>query len=162
MESLVGALVGGVGFWLRGSATFARATGRGATTARIVAWAMPLAAFAWLLTPLAWWWCAALAVALWLGALPGWWGSLDLGRVEGAWPRDLALHTLRGVVWMAPAAAVLGLAGAAWWPPLLAGLSCGAAYEVGWRVWPARATEVGECLFGAACGAALLWGAAWR
>ena len=47
---------------------------------------------------------------------------------------------------------------------MLAGLTCGAAYEIGWRLRPpgdARrpaATEIGEALFGAAVGAALLAG----
>lgn len=159
MSIALGALIGALGFWLRGSAVFERLTGRGATTARIVAWAMPLSALAWLLTPLGWW-CVPLAVALWLGALPGWWGTLDLGRMEGDWPQDFVLHTARGVVWMAPAAGVLAMAGAAWWLPLVAGLTCGAVYEIGWRAWPARATEIGELLFGAACGAAVIAGAA--
>lgn len=159
MSVALGALIGALGFWLRGSAVFERLTGRGATTARIVAWAMPLSALAWLLTPLGWW-SAMLAVALWLGALPGWWGTLDLGRMEGDWPQDFVLHTARGLVWMAPAAVVLAMAGATWWLPLVAGLTCGAAYEIGWRVHRVRATEIGELLFGAACGAAVIAGAA--
>lgn len=51
---LLGALVGAAGFWLRGAAVFALWTGRGATTARIVAWAIPLALLCWVVTPLAW------------------------------------------------------------------------------------------------------------
>jgi len=117
---LAGAIIGGAGFWLRGAAVFQRITGRGATTARVVAWAAPLALLCWVATPLAWWWCVAIGAALWLGCLPGWWGSIDLGRNGGAGPRDFALHTLRGVVWVVPVAAVLAAAGAAWWGPMLA------------------------------------------
>ena len=159
---LLGAIIGAAGFWLRGAAVFQRITGRGATTARIVAWAAPLALLCWAVTPLPWWWCVGVAIALWLGCLPGWWGSLDLGRNGGSWVRDFALHTLRGVVWVAPAAAVLAAAGAAWWWPLLAGLACGVAYEIGWRLRPVggarrpAATEIGELVFGAAVGSALL------
>lgn len=162
LELIAGALVGGAGFWLRGAAVLQRITGRGATTARIVAWAAPLALLCWAVTLLPWWWCVAIGVALWLGCLPGWWGSLDMGRNGGSWARDFALHTLRGVVWVAPVAAVLAAAGAAWWWPLLAGMTCGVAYEIGWRLRPlgdARrpaATEIGELIFGAAVGAALI------
>lgn len=159
---LLGALVGAAGFWLRGAAVFALWTGRGATTARIVAWAIPLALLCWVVTPLAWWWCAALGVALWVGCLPGWWGSLDLGRDAGAWWRDFALHSLRGVLWSAPAAGVLAMASGAWWWPMLAGAACGAAYEAGWRLRPPgdprtpNATEIGEVLFGGLLGAAVV------
>ena len=164
--AILGAILGAGGFWLRGAAVFARVTGRGATTARIVAWAAPLALLAWLATPLQWWWCVALGVALWVGCLPGWWESIDLGRNDGGWARDAALHTARGVLWGAPAAAVLALAGGAWWWPVLAGLACVPAYEAGWRLRPVgdarrpAATEIGELLFGAALGAAVLAGGA--
>lgn len=160
--ALAGALIGAAGFWLRGAALFARATGRGATTARVVAWAVPLALLCWAATPLPGCWALALAVALWLGSLPGWWGSIDLGRNDGWWARDAALHTARGVLWGAPAAVVLWLAGGAWWWPVLAGLACAPAYEIGWRLRPVgdarrpAATEIGEILFGAAMGAAVL------
>ncbi|MBR0653068.1 hypothetical protein GXW78_25655 [Roseomonas terrae] len=166
-RAFAGALIGAAGFWLRGAAVFARVTGRGATTARVVAWAVPLALLAWLVTPLPWGWSLALAAALWLGCLPGWWGSIDLGRNEGGWSRDAALHTARGVLWGAPAAVVLWLAGGGWWWPLVAGLTCAPAYEIGWRLRPAgdprrpAATELGELLFGAALGAAVIAGS-WR
>ena len=42
IATLLGALVGAVGFRLKGSAIFEQITGRGATTARIVCWAIPM------------------------------------------------------------------------------------------------------------------------
>lgn len=142
------------GFRLRGDAAFHRWTGRGATTARLVAWALPvgLSGFALGLG----WWSLVLGVAAWAGSLLGWWGSLDLGRQFGGFWRDFALHSARGVMWTAPMAAVLFVAGGAWWWLLAAGALCGALYEAGYRAWPARGTEVGEGLFGGAIGAALV------
>ena len=164
-EAALAAAVGAAGFWLRGAAVFQHLTGRGATTARIVAWALPLALLCWVLTPLAWWWCAAISVALWAGCLPGWWGSLDLGRQAGDWRGDFALHTLRGELWAVPAVAVLFLAGGAWWWLWGASRLCGLVYEVGWRLRPPpdprrpNATEIGELAFGALLGAGLIAGA---
>jgi len=156
IEALLGALLGGVGFRLRGSAWVSLVTGRGATTARILCWAMPLAALAWV-CGLVWWGAVLLALGLWAGCLAPWWDSLDLGRVDGALARDLAMHAARGVLWAAPAALALLIAGAGlWWIPLAASLACTPAYALGWAVVPARATEVGEVLFGAALGAAVL------
>lgn len=158
MAVLAFGVLGAAGFWLRGSALFHRVTGCGATTARIVCWSLPLAALAWVMTPLPLWWCAALAAALWAGSLLGWWGSIDLGRHEGEWRADFIAHTARGLLWAAPAGLVLIFAGGMGWPLWIAGLLCGAAYEVGWRAYPARATEIGEGLFGAMIGAALAFG----
>jgi hypothetical protein len=202
-EILLTAAIGGAGFRFRGAEAFSRITGRGATTARVVCWAAPVAALAWALAALPWQWAVALGAALWLGCLPGWWGSLDLGRDEGIWATDALAHAARGLLWTAPAAFVLAalevdggdlrravdeLAAAedpARLAPLLAGLSraladaarvalsssgawlaLGAglavlpAYEIGWRVAPERATEIGEALFGAAAAAAIIAGAA--
>lgn len=152
------------GFRIRGDAAFARWTGRGATTARIVAWAIPVAASGWLLG-LEWPVAVALGVAAWVGCLAPWWGSLDLGRHEGTWFRDFCLHSARGVLWTLPMAGVVFLAqfsvwptvGAGlWWPLLAAGALCGPAYELGYRIREKRGTEIGEALFGALIGGALV------
>lgn len=143
------------GFWLRGSALFERLTGRGATTARLVCWALPCG--------LAWWalggnplYAAGAAVAAWLGTLLGWWGSLDLGRNEGTWLEDFLLHTARGVLWTAPMAAVALVQHEAWWWMLGVGALCGLLYELGYQLNEARGTEIGEFLFGAVIGAAMV------
>lgn len=148
--------LGAAGFWLRGAAWFAQITGRGATTARLAAWALPMGLASALLTE--WYNAVAIAAGLYLGTLAGWWGSLDLGRREGEWLRDFVLHTARGLLWTLPAAivcavAALDIANAV--PLIAAGLLCGVLYEVGWRAYPPRATEIGEAAFGGAIGAAL-------
>lgn len=157
-------LVLAAGFRLRGAAAFMRWTGRGATTARIFAWALPVGLCAWALG--AWWpYAIALGVASWVGCLAPWYGSLDLGRHEGTWLRDFAMHSFRGVLWTLPMAAVLFAAqftvwpevgAGGWWWLLIAGALCGLLYEAGYRVNEARGTEIGEVLFGAAIGVALV------
>jgi hypothetical protein len=154
IAELAAPVILGAGFRLRGAALFERITGRGATTARIVCFATPAGLLAWA-TGFPWPYALAMGVAAWLGCLPPWWGSLDLGRHAGGYARDFALHTLRGVVWVAPMAAVAFLAGAAWWPLILAGLMCGAVYEAGYRVSERHGTEIGEAAFGALIGAGL-------
>jgi hypothetical protein len=153
---ILAALVGAAGFRLRGSAAFERITGRGATTARLVCWAVPVALVAW--TSVEAWAAAILAAALYLGAVPGWWRSLSLGRNprDGAWLDAAARHTARGLVWAAPAAAVVGGLGGAWWGVLLAGAAVVAPYEAGWRLAPDHAVEVGEAGFGAMLAAAIV------
>jgi hypothetical protein len=153
IEALAPAVLA-AGFRVRGWAGFQRLTGRGATTARIVAWAIPCGLVAWGLHG-HWYAGAAMAVAAWAGSLLGWWRSLDLGRHEGEWARDFALHTARGLLWTAPMALAAWLSGGLPWPLLAAGLLCGLAYEAGWRLAPRRATEIGEVAFGAIVGAAL-------
>lgn len=149
-----------VGFRLRGWEGFERITGRGATTARIVCWAIPVG-LASLALGMSWLAALAMGIAAWVGCLPGWWGSLDMGRHEGGFWRDFALHSLRGVLWTAPMAAVLWWFGGAWWSLVVAGAACGLIYEAGYRIAAiARGrmgggTEIGEALFGAAIGAAL-------
>lgn len=149
---ILGAIVGGAAFWLRGSAVFAEWTGRGATTARLM-WGAALALVAvlgglwWLLAP-------AVVVAAWLGAIPGWWDSLRLADA-----RQYALHFFRGLLWVFPLAALFEVAGGSGALVLLSGLACVPAYWIGWRVMPSRATEIGEILFGAAIGAAVAMGA---
>ncbi len=154
IEQMVGALLGGFGFWLRGSAHFEEWTGRGATTARIVCWAAPLGIFSWALgvPPLE---SAAIGVAAWLGCLAPWWGSLDMGRQEGTWLHDFVMHTLRGALWVLPIWLAVMVAFGSWWPLLVVAPLCGVVYELGYRLWPARGTEIGEAVFGALIGLAL-------
>lgn len=160
---LVAAIIGGIGFRLRGSAEFQQWTGRGATTARIVCWALPCGIMTAVMLDLAWWWALAVGFAAWVGCLPPWWRTLTMGRnpQEGTYAAQAFRHAARGVLWGLPMAVVLGLAGAAWLPMLLASLTCWPAYELGYRIsatpWGRRwgGTEYGEALFGAAMGAAI-------
>lgn len=144
-----------LGFRLRGAAVFHEWTGRGATTARIVCFAIPCGLIAWGLG-LAWPWAIALGVAAWVGCLPPWWGSLDLARQYGDYGQDFALHTLRGVVWVLPMAVVLFAAGEFWPGMLLAGTACGAIYEAGYRIRESHGAEIGEVGFGFVIGCALV------
>jgi hypothetical protein len=137
----------------------------GATTARMI-WATGCTA---LFLPAAWvlnmwsWWLMLLPVALWLGTVVGWQGSLDLGRNEGARWRDFGVMTARGLLWTAPAAALLSWV--FWpspaWPLLVAGLACAVCYELAWhmpKTWKppfAAGPEMGEVLFGAVVGTGL-------
>lgn len=158
--SLLGAVVGGIGFRIRGAGEFQAVTGRGATTARIVAWSLPLATMwaAWGPAPPGWW--AVMAAALWLGSIAGWWGDLRL--VDA---RDIALHAARGVLWVLPAAALVALQ-VALLPALallVAGALCAPAYLLGWRLCGRLGlggTEWGELIFGAVVGAVLVGGSA--
>ncbi len=172
-------LIGASGFRLRGDAAFQRWTGRGATTARLVCWALPMGGLAWVAghPPVT---AVLLGLGLFLGCLPPWWRSLTLGRnaADGGALGQYARHAARGLLWAAPAAALLAVDyGAGAWlvgasiprailasgAPvlLLGGLSCVPAYELGWRLRPAGsvrpgATEVGEGIFGAAMAGAVV------
>jgi len=90
----------------------------------------------------------------------GWWRTLTLGRnpEDGPAWRQWLLHTARGVLWTAPAAALAWWLGCSPFALLLAGLLCAPAYEAGWRLdrrGGLGGTEWGECFFGAAIGVAL-------
>lgn len=155
---IAGGVLGGASFWLRGSAYFEKWVGRGKTTADAV-WAAILAALFYCVADPMWWQAAALGVALFVGGRPPWWKSLSMCRnpADGdcCWCLWLR-HTARGILWTAPAALAAGLMGFDWIALAVAGLLVGPAYEVGWRAWPQRATEVGEVLFGAAIGVAVV------
>lgn len=158
MLTCLAIVLAGLGFRLRGEIKFTEWTGRGLTTARIVCWAIPCALLA-AAAGHGLWEAVAIGVAAWLGSIAGWWDSLTLGRnkAEGSTLEQWLRHQARGLLWTLPMAAVVAYAGH---DPLwlaLAGLMCGPAYEFGWRVWPERGTEVGEFVFGAVIGGALVW-----
>lgn len=108
------------------------------------------------------WRLAILPVALFVGCVFPWWGSIDMGRDKGSWLIDAALQTARGVLWVLPAACLL-----VWTHGWLAGgivaatgLLCAPLYELGWRTRSkvrgfAQGSEIGEVYFGAAIGAGL-------
>lgn len=161
MEILILATIGAALFRLRGSDLFARVTGRGKTTADAV-YAVGLALL--FTSSMPWWGVPALALALWLGGRPGWWKSLSLGRnpADGSVSAQFVRHTLRGVVWTAPAAVVAFALDAPPIPLILAGATCALVYEVGYRLSDRGGvfgrfdgTEWGELFFGAMVGVAL-------
>lgn len=169
-------------FRLRGSETWREWTGRGLGSIRWL-WAAYVGTCAWLLDngSSARWACGlyvsvvqsadwyrtwsvpillpSLIAALWFGCAIGpWWGSLDMGTDRGSVWRDLAMHSLRGVLWVAPAAAVLAVWGlGSPWPLLAVGLACGPVYLACWRLWPARRPiQRAEWSWGGLISAALL------
>lgn len=142
-------------FRVRGSSSWHEWTGRGATSIRLL-WAAYLgtAAAALGLSP---WLAAAVGFACFLGSVWPWWGSLDMGRNEGTLWRDMGMHSLRGLLWTAPPAAVLwGSGSGSPWLLLLAGAACGPIYAAAWRLHAKRAGPLAEWLFGAAYAAGLL------
>jgi hypothetical protein len=159
MMWMLGLLVGAIGFRLRGDAIFHEVTGRGATTARLVCWAIPTGLLALATVP--WWASVLVALGFFLGAMPGWYGSLDLGRREGSAVKDPLIMAARGLAWTILPALVIwqfdvGNAIAL----LIAGFACPLLYEAGYRIpskipYLRQGPEVGEALFGAAIGLAV-------
>lgn len=152
----IGLIAGGAAlFRLRGSEEWARWTGRGATSIRLI-WAAYLSLCAWWVGDLDWWIALALFPAFWLGAILPWWKSLDMGRRDGTFWRDFTLHTARGVLWTAPASAVLfGSPTSSIWL-LCAGLACGVVYAVSWALRTKNQVEAAEWMFGLLIASALL------
>jgi len=156
---LLGAVVGAIGFRLRGDAIFQEITGRGATTARIVCWAIPMGLLS--LSTVPWWASVLVALGFFLGAMPGWHGSLDLGRREGDPVKDRLIMAVRGLVWVMPAAFVVFPFSEFNTAALcFVGMACPLFYELGYRTpskipYLRQGPEVGEVLFGAAIGLAL-------
>lgn len=96
-------------------------------------------------------------------------GGIAMGRGASAggtsWAHDAIGLTGHGVISMAITASPLVFFDAQWWLLILAGFLIAPAYEIGWSVmgvsgrksWPISlqgGSEVGECLWGAACGVA--------
>lgn len=151
-------IVGGMGFWLRGSSLFYKLTGRGATTARIVCWALPLALLSlFVVDPII---SVAIGVALFAGSVLPWWSSLSLGRnpADGTFLQAAIRHTARGFCWTFPVSVVVWYAGGVWLLPLIAGLLVVVPYELGWRFHSEKfgATEYGEVGYGVMIGFALM------
>lgn len=165
---IIGMFVLGAGmFWLRGSSKFEEWTNRGKTTGDLV-WAFVVSAP--MLMFLDWYNVIGLALALFVGGRAPWWKSIDMGRNTTTFDNttflhDVVMQTIRGVLWVLPAAAFVFFVidwmadtRALWL--LGVGLLCAPAYEFGWRLnplekWRPSATEIGELLFGGAIGLGL-------
>ena len=94
--------------------------------------------------------------AFFVGTVLPWWGTIDLGRIEGRKDRDYALNSLRGLCFTLPAGAVLWWLGLPWYAGLV-GLLCPICYEAGWRINSQikdlrQGPELGELIFGALVG----------
>ncbi|MFC3227320.1 hypothetical protein ACFOGJ_08775 [Marinibaculum pumilum] len=169
---LIAAAAGAILFRLRGDAWLRAALPWWGTLEGRLLYAGGTAAVAVAIAGAAWWWLPILVAALWLGSVFGWWQTLDMGTQTGSRARDIALHSLRGVLWTLPAGLAVGAgldlqAGALL---ALSGAAAGPLYAlamlVPWQaaagpVWISRQdgngvnTEAGECLFGAWIGGAL-------
>lgn len=145
---------------LEGRALYASSVALSCTvlTLPVDGWALPLLA-------------CALVLALFAGSVIGWWQSLDMGTQTGSLARDMALHSLRGVIWTLPAGGVvavldipagtlIALSGAAAGPIYAAAMLAPWEAKLG-PVWISRRdgngvnTELGECLFGGWIGGCL-------
>ena len=94
-------------------------------------------------------WLAALPIALFAGALPGWYGGFDLGRRGGrSYWRDAGVLLVRGLWWTLPALPVFGLLDWPLWLSLI-GAATWPCYEASWRLAGDRGPVYGEALFGA-------------
>ena len=144
------------GYRVRGSRLWREWTGRGVTTARIVAWGGSCAVAVLLCWPVPWWLPPGVMLAAWAGATPPQWGSIDIGHREGTWWRDLLVQSGRGLIGVSGIAALLALAGGAWWPVAGAGVLAGPVYALAWSLGlDARHPELDE----PPEWAELLWGA---
>jgi len=154
MLTLLGTIVGALGFRMRGSAVFGELTGRGIGTARLVCWALPMALLS--LFVIEWYWALLFCAAMYVGSLPGWYGAFCM--IDA---RDWLVMLARGIGWTLLGAIVFFIAGAPAWPLLFAGMLCPVAYAIGWAIpsrvpWLLRGTEIGEFLFGAFIGTAIM------
>jgi hypothetical protein len=166
LATIATAFILGMGFRIRGG-LWGEQIGWGATTARIVAWAIPVALLCWAWYGFVWWIAIAVGVTAWLGTTFGWFGALDMGRMQDTWIRDFLVMTAVGFTRMAVVAPVLWFAGfpVAAMAMCVAGATCGVVYELGWRT-PSeipgftQGPEVGEFYYGIMVGLAIAL-AAW-
>ena len=100
------------------------------------------------------WYDLLFPLLIFVGCFPGWYNSLDLGRVEGSRWKDRAIMTIRGLWWTLPAGIFLWWFGYSWWWGLM-GLCNPLVYEACWRWAPAPETEWAEYIFGAFLGSTL-------
>lgn len=169
IELVVGGLVGGFTFWLRGSSLFQRLVGRGKTTADAL-WALAMGGL-YVMAGAEWYGGAAVALGCFAGARPGWWQSLSLGRnsADGAEGLQYLRHWARGMVWVSGAALGVWLTGGSPVPLAVAGMLCVPAYVVGyaWREDHddpyTNPTAVAEFLFGMTIGVGVVlsWYVSW-
>lgn len=163
--SLVTAGALGIGFRMRGG-LWGENIGWGATTARICAWAIPVALATWAWYQFAWPYLLITGLLAFAGSTISWFGSIDMGRMQGTWTRDFLIMTAVGFARMIGVAALLAYTG--FWSGAIAvavaGAMCGVMYELGWRTPSTLAgfgqgPEVGELYFGACVGLAISLGA---
>ena len=156
IEIIAGSLLGAATFRLRGDVFISKLLGvKNATTEGRLVWAIPMAGLAALAAGD--WRLLALAPALFLGSIFGWYSAMDLARGEGNYWRDFAVLALRGLVWTLFCGPVLWWFEYPWWFAF-AGLLCPLAYEIGWRIEDKTRSQGApyETVFGAMLGGTLL------
>lgn len=158
MATFLLALLGGLGFRIRGDSIVSELLGGSATQVGRAIWALSLSIPAAIFYgPL----YLLLAPALFVGAMPGWYGSVDLGNNENSFERDLYVMAMRGIFFTLPAGIVLYFLGHnnsmifAW-----SGILCPLLYSIGWLVpiknrWIGKGTPLSEALFGTYVGTML-------
>lgn len=146
-------ILGGVAFRIRGDAIV------GSTTLGRLIWSCPLG-WGFGLTMQDYWIIALAPPLLFLGVIWPWMGTIDHGRNEDSFGRDMIVQTYRGLIFTLPLALFLWFRGIElWWAPMLAGLMCAVVYEAAWQLpdwWIFKRGPVwGELLFGATIGLSL-------
>ncbi len=139
--TLLAGLLCGPAYRLRGSVWWSRLTGRGVGTARVL-WGAACALVALPELP-AWWLPPAIIAAGYAGATLPQWGSIDIGHRDGAYWRDLALQSARGVTSLAGVILALALSGQAWPLALIGGALAGPCYALAWR-FPIPVEDLGK------------------
>lgn len=153
------ALLCGAAMRLRGSDLWNKWTGTGTTGGRAL-WSVVVGACIWATYPS---YLTLLTIPLlFAGAVPGWPGSIDLGRNEGTWGKDFALMTVRGLLFTFPAGAYMAwLVDPSYLVFAFSGALAGVLYEAAWRI-PVKyehlrqGPPLGEFLFGVAVGLSLV------
>jgi len=153
---LFSSILASIGFRLRGG-LFGQQIGWGTTTARFVAWALPMTAITFLtVSDYPWWMIIPTLLTWWLGCILPWWHSLDMGRMSDTLLRDIAMHSLRGMIWVLPSITLVGVIvgpNPVLAIPLLVSLLCGPSYVLGYYITEKISnrmggTEYGEWIFG--------------
>lgn len=153
---LLFSVIASLGFRLRGG-LFGQQIGWGSTTARLVAWALPMTIITFFMVPdYPLWAIVPTLLTWWVGCIFPWWHSLDMGRLSGTLLQDALLHSLRGIIWVLLPVILVGfIAGPSLLLviPLLASLLCGPSYMLGYYISEEISnrmggTEYGELIFG--------------
>lgn len=157
MSVLLMALAGAFGFRIRGDEIVGKLLGGPSTNVGRLIWALSISGMAAILYgPMA----LFLIPAFFVGAIPGWFDSIDMGRNENSFERDFYVMMFRGVLFTMPAGIVLHFLG---FNPMLfawSGVLCPLIYSICWLIpiknrWVGQGTPLAETVFGAYVGSML-------
>lgn len=151
MATLILTILGAFGFRIRGDEIVSKLLGSSATFIGRSIWGLSLAIPAAIFYgPL----YLLIAITLLIGAIPGWYDSVDLGHNENSFERDLYVMAMRGIFFTLPTGILLYFLGVL--SPMIfawSGIMCPVIYAIGWLVpinnrWVGKGTPFAEALFG--------------